>query len=546
VGAFYLETSQTLEFSVISEREKSRLELFMLVDGDIVYGGSLSAMLSPHKKRFLEKGGHTLEIYALQASARDAFEIGMRDAGGRVGSLPETWFDAGSNAGLADYLKDRATIAATETGFEAVFTAPERLRKLRWVFNEYTGTGVQVSELGIVDSGGQVVLPVPHDYTTGLDNDVLEIAPGDRITVQYEDRRTARGLPRTLTSDLSAGFANGSVSLVYEVLAGMGQASTYANALRFRPGDQLSVNVRDPDADVSPEADKVAVVVKTSSGEALQLEALEVREPGPQQNSDEIHSGSFYAILKTTEEGTTGGDTIRALKTDMLKAYYVDEENTTPGVKTTRSSQGIPTASDSVSVATFYRSWSDVVEVPARREGEAPTLKTVYRYEPIAAEDVDAAEAIVIDAAAPVRFEVQNPGLALHSLSTIKARATTASEKARASAEERDPRTIEVVMPIEDGTPDEPNSIFRGELPIVVGEDALLAFALAFESGDGARSLAARVPISSRWRFSTTGGRCSGRGTSGWPPKGSWGCSTRSTTRPGRMSTWAKNSLSRW
>ena len=55
------------------------------------------------------------------------------------------------------------------------------------------------------------MLPVPHDYTTGLDNDILEVASGDKVTATYRDARTYKGGARTLTSLLNAGYANAGV-----------------------------------------------------------------------------------------------------------------------------------------------------------------------------------------------------------------------------------------------------------------------------------------------------------------------------------------------
>ncbi len=462
-GTFYLDEGRPTTLAIESEKPHDQLAVYVVVDGQIVIGGYVRRMTTRSKEVYLSDGPHRLDVYFASNHEEERFAIGQLSPDGQFQVLPRRWFDMEQNEGLAAFLQNKAVVQRTAEGYVATFSSPMRLRKLRWQFNEYAGASVRVSQMVVTGDNDQTILPVPQDFSTGLDNDTLEIAPGDTISVTYRDRRNSKGAPRTLSSRLGAGFANGYVHFAYELSAGIGQRSLFAEAYRFRPGEQLTVTVHDPDADVSPKADTVEVLVRTATGEELQLQAMEAQSLHD-SHSDEYHSGTFHAILKTTTSGTTGGDTILIGRTDHLQAEYMDRENTSPGVPALRTSQPLPTTKDQPSRVTYFRATSELV--PDRRDPSAMVAQTSWR--PMTDEE-SAVDPLVIDASQPMRFEVHNPGRALHAAAEIEGYAVSQSELDAAKEGKRTPRRRPIYMKIGGGSDAEPNSSFRAELKLQMG-----------------------------------------------------------------------------
>ena len=482
-GTFYLDEGRPTPLAVDCPKPSEQLTVYVLVDGQVVIGGYVRRMEKTSTEIYLAEGPHRLDVFFSQANEDDRFSIGRLSADGQFETLPPEWFDMQQNEGLRAFLQNKAAIERTSEGYVAKFAAPMRLRKLRWQFNEYAGSSVRVSEIAVTGEGDKPILPVPQDYSTGLDNDVLEIAPGDEITVTYRDRRNSKGSPRTLSSRLGAGFANAGVHFAYELQAGIGQPSVYAEAYRFKPGEQLTVTVHDPDADVSPEADKVDVIVRTATGEQLALTALE-SQGRLDHNTDEYHSGTFHAIVKTTTTGTTGGDTIRIAATDHLEAEYMDRENTDPGVPTMRGSGPLRTTADEPSQVTFFRVWSEM-QPNARNPGETTA---VTRFRPLSEEEA-APNPLVIDAKQPLRFELTNASRALHAQSEIEAFVVAQSEIDAAEEQNRTPRRRPIYMKVTGGSQAEPSAVFRTDLKLSMGESLFGedAFGQVDESAAGKR-----------------------------------------------------------
>jgi len=361
-------------------------------------------------------------------------------------------------------------IVATKTGFKSTLGKPVRVRKLRWVFEEFEGNAIVANAMLVRDSDGKDVAPVEVDFSTGTTNKTLEISPGDEIIVTYADeKRTDQDTP-TLEATLDSSYYNGEVVLANEVISEVGQrqSSSYEPARRCRKGDQLMIIVTDYDHDLTDERDKMPVQVSTTGGEKLALEALETWV-NDAQGERHGHSGIFLAVLRMGDK--TEKDTIKVAAGDSITVTYLDKENTDPGVPMERT-YAVSEAGESTPTTLVYRTTVDMVEdtgeqaearirqmrmrgrdttdmvimraqivathrdyVPEAKEGEAPPPKPK-------------AGGVVSSVNAPLLFEVAYPKMALNSGSVLDATAVAESELKAAAREKREPTVCKVPLRI--------------------------------------------------------------------------------------------------
>ncbi|HUT34446.1 MAG TPA: PA14 domain-containing protein [Planctomycetota bacterium] len=236
----------------------------------------------------------------------------------------------------AEAATPKADIVPTDTGFSVTFAEPIRLRKLTWVFDDFEGEAVTVKKITLKDAEDKVAVPGKEDFTTGTTNATLEVAPGDKIEVTYNDeRRNTKDTP-DLTVTLNSSYYNGTILLANEVIEQRGDErwTEYQPAKRCREGDQLMVLVTDYDEDLTDKRDTAKVEVKSSSGEKLTLSALEtwVNDTTGERHN---HSGVFLALLRIGAK--TEKDTLKVAPGDVITASYLDKENTKPGVPVERT-----------------------------------------------------------------------------------------------------------------------------------------------------------------------------------------------------------------
>ncbi|GEM_PF-3277010 len=458
-GAFWLPEEKNLRLRLMPlENHRynlSDLWLDILVDGERVVGGRGSDLMKNPIYVSLSQGGHVLEAFGYARHNKDGFQLGMEQADGSVVPLPADWFSIEAQPELAEFLKDRARIDRKADSWEAVFQEPERLRSIRWEFVNYAGDSIRVSEIRIEEENGKPILPSGTDYTDALKNDTLEIAPGDRISVTYEDRVTSEGQRKQLTRQLTSQFTNGNLSFFFEVLtpSDKGMRQSLYDAFRFRPGDEFMVVVQDGDLDVSPGVDTVEVEVKTRSGEMLVLTAQEQTSANHSPGTP-VHSGRFLALLRTAQDAETGGDTLRVQTGDKITATYLDQENTSPGIPIRRETE-LSSVQESEPVLTLYHTWREQVEDTSdeaqmkleqirKRTGnsELEAIMTWSEYGMPMSEETLSEETISINADTPLPLEVYLPSQAMHRGSALTLVVLAESEKIRADAEGREPNVI--------------------------------------------------------------------------------------------------------
>jgi len=466
-GAIYIPEYRQVEFGLLGS-ESNGLAAYLLVDGQPLVGGETSHIADRSRAAALPAGGHYVDIYYWSWDAPREVQLAIRGQDGKLAPVSPDAFSIAKHPELKDFLKDRAEIEKTDTGFAATFEDPMRLRAVRWDFVQFTGSNVSASRLAMVNEKDEEVIPSPTDFTSALTNDTLEVAPGDRVTLQYIDRITVAGSRKDLTGSLSAAFQNGVIGFYYEdvVDTGRGMVSQLYEAFRFRPGDQFVVSLKDSDVDQTPEADQVMIHVTSTSGSSATLKAVETGQKGVTEDGavTGIHTGVFTAFLKTVDraekddQGKTlplPADTIIVKPGDTITASFVDMENASPGIPIERMAS-IVVADKTASDLTLYHTWQAVEEreVTNRETGEKVIVPTtVGYYRPFTSEELASAEPIRVSGANPLTVLVVNHSRALHAASTMDAAVITDSELKTAREQKRQPKWIRIKLKLGGGTP---------------------------------------------------------------------------------------------
>jgi len=374
-------------------------------------------------------------------------------------------------------------MTATDTGFTATLSEPKRLRRVKWIFEDFTGPAVAVRKVTLKDAEGKTIVPGPFDVTAGAANRKLQVAPGDRIEVTYvnEKRATAasssRVLPgtvgqpdrgtgtwNTLTAALNSSYYNGAVILANEVIKEIKEGEntqrfiTYQPAKRCKAGDQLMAIVTDYDEDLTNDRDTVPIQVTTSSGEKLTLKALETWVNGDEEQQK--HSGVYLALLRIGN--TTEKDTIKVQPGDTITVGYWDKENTKPGIPFERT-YTVEEAGRSRPALVVYRTNTKMVEDKGedakarlrrmRMRGKQPESLVIYKEQVEARkpysqkEEGEApAEPIAVCVSAPLLLEVTYPRAAMNSGSLFNAILVSESEMKAAAKANRKPTELKVPM----------------------------------------------------------------------------------------------------
>ena len=216
-GVFYLPQSRALTLKFLQPPAGQWASAYLFIDRQQVLGGPLSEQTLRNTSRIeLAKGIHHLEILARDYLRQSKCVVGYETDDGSFAPLPRAWFSTKDCPEIAAFLKPRATLKIEGDALVAtLLDQPQRLRKMRLVFNDFVGTGVTVKNVTLENEQGQVILPVAEDFSSGKRGQSLQIAPGDRIQVSYEDTLAIDG-PKSLATELNAAFYNGTIMLAYE------------------------------------------------------------------------------------------------------------------------------------------------------------------------------------------------------------------------------------------------------------------------------------------------------------------------------------------
>ncbi len=325
-AAFYLDQRQVGSFRVDIRGAHTRdIAAYLTVDGvpadpkTGVFSGSLA------------RGGHVVEFYfAAQRNANPTWTL-MTDIENppELSACSDRFFDPAkfpSDERKAFFTP--AEIKPTE-GADGVFdvTFPEgaQARTIRIVAADFEGQAPAIRTVTLDNADGEKLLPPDTDIVSLRRNRTLEIVPGDRVTISYEDPSPIDPKKAVSEAHMTATFNDATVEacFVESVLVGDGRREAiYIPMRRFCVGDALTLFVNDPDMDVSDKKDQVDLEVRSSAGAKTKVKALET----------ENHSGIFLAKVFPVAGEPQRDVELNVGPGDDVEIIYMDTENTKPGI----------------------------------------------------------------------------------------------------------------------------------------------------------------------------------------------------------------------
>lgn len=462
-GTVYSETGKTMRLR-LNPKHKTNDRLVTLscsfyIDGKLVWN-------SPHERSAKSKpfnieipsGVHSIELYGATLRKGDEFDVCVVKEDGELEPFPLEMFDANIHPEIARHLEDKCKVLRTPRGYSATFDEPLRLRSVKWEFVDFTGTSLEATKLNIDTAEGKRIIPSERDFTESLGNDTLEVAPGDRITVTYQDEITSSGKARALERKIYTMFSDGTIKFLYESTRQDARGfiiTSHEPAYRVSPGDVITICVEEPDLNVTKGVDKMKVLVTTTSGERLVVTAKEkitITQDGREVITD-YHQGKFYARLRTRSkpfaEGEKRPDDVLILNPgDTIEAAYKDEDNTHPGVPFVRKARLSPVLADGpIDMKLSHTHVKRVIDKSP--EGQVRLKSVQRRGYPLAKatwrdingkkEVLESSEIALITPQTELPIQVYAPRFAKHKGSTVVVEAISKSELQAADAENRMP-----------------------------------------------------------------------------------------------------------
>ncbi|MDP6543376.1 MAG: tetratricopeptide repeat protein [Phycisphaerae bacterium] len=503
-GTFISVTEQMLAMKIVAKGMGNNSRAYLLIDGKQELGGKLSDIADKTASVFLRKGAHKMELVYRSAGkpGKDAgISVSCAGEDKKFAAMPAKWFSVEHTPELVEAIMPNGTITLKDNVFTAAFRKPIRMRTVRWNFIDFAGKDISVKKITVLDAAGKRIIPVEKDFTSSLTNDILEIAPGDRISLMYVDkknlqdddgrRRAGMGLGRG--ASLSVGFSDGEILLAHEEVVTDANGNTDVElfpARRCSSGDVLTLVIDDQDIDQTPNRDKVSAIVTTSSGAKLDIEILEEQSIDSKGEVHEVcHTGRFVATFRlvtvgapkpkpTTKPATQPTSqpaipTIAVKGGDEIVVRYLDTENNdgVPMDRVSRLTEGgagfggwsvtrtrtelVPDKSaDAVLLVSDLRRLSNDPELQLYRQNIlhlSPKVKANEAdEEPTIDRGVDKNGLPVCSVRGPLQFSLLYPRMARNTGSTIRIAAVVESEIKAAKAEKRKTKGAIVTMDIPD------------------------------------------------------------------------------------------------
>lgn len=285
--------------------------------------------------RTVGKGVHRLDVYVFaHQHANPSFEVLCdTDKPPYVVPCRLEMFDPAKHPeiaqGLARQVAD-VSANAEKTEFDVAFPASSRARIVRLLLTDFEADAPAINRISLADAQGKQILPTKHDFMQLRKNRILEIVPGDRITIVYED-------PKVLTSGreqheafLTATYTDAEISACfvdYTIDDDGQREARYIQMRRFEAGDKINVFVYDPDRDVSDKLDTVTFTAMASDGKPIKLNALETEE----------HSGIFLGNVFPVAGKPKRESELTVKEGDDVILTYSDRENIDPGIPWNRT-----------------------------------------------------------------------------------------------------------------------------------------------------------------------------------------------------------------
>lgn len=303
---------------------------FMTLDGEV---GPSPREVS----KSVTKGMHRLDVYFC-ASRQAGINVWLEtDSGGQPQLVPCTpeMFSAATNApdkepaGVAKAIAFQPAVitnSADNGTFDIAFPSNTMARMIRLWLLDFETDAPAIRKLFLTSSDGKAVLPTPQDVVKLRENNTLEIVPGDRITVTYEDPHFLTKQRQFSEAFMKVTFHNATLSACFidsDVDESGNRRARYIPMRRFKPGDAVNVFVQDADCDTSEAQDLVKLRAQAGTeGRTVTVDALET----------EAHSGIFLAKIFPVTAAPQRASEIQLGPNDDLIVRYTDAENTDPGI----------------------------------------------------------------------------------------------------------------------------------------------------------------------------------------------------------------------
>ena len=297
----------------------------IMVDGQVelpVGGGNR------HVDVWLERGTHNLTIFAATGAAQQGAVALRTRADNNVADIQpspfrKSDFDLTQVEAKPGLPREAAKVNVADNVWAFQFDALE-LRHVRFIIHEYLGEAVAINNIE-VSHEDEKYIPTAADILSLANNDILEIAGGDRINATYTDEFTQNiaGRSQLLTKSLTATYFNATLQpIAYEFRRdpNSGQVATFTKQLvRIDPGERFIVQIVDYDLDQTLGSDQLKFKVAVNDGDPIELTATEVPET----------PGIFTKEVDTS--GKAEKDKFTVKPGDRIYCTYLDAQNTFPG-----------------------------------------------------------------------------------------------------------------------------------------------------------------------------------------------------------------------
>jgi outer membrane protein assembly factor BamD (BamD/ComL family) len=416
-GVFYASERRTRTFRVETKSKRTDVTYILALDG------KTGDRAKPHEVTILlEKGLHQFDLYiAAERRSEPEFELQY--------DIPEDPFMARCPTAMfmpinrpknappfVSQIAKITTDSASNT-FSVAFATNTAARLIRIGLADFEGDAPAIRRLSLVSAGGSQVLPTKDDILMLRRNQTLEIVPGDRLSVIYQDPSFVTKEKKVLEAFMNATFYNAKITAAFveSGIDGRGRREArYIPMRRFRAGDAISVLITDSDGDISDDQDKLKFKARLVRGKSIELEALE----------SSAHSGVFIGRFFPVSGEPQRPSELKIEDGDDVVLSYMDEQNTDFGIPWQRTCQVEQTAPSTpeLRVYNYTSRFLDAEELKANVDkpdvitGE--TMPVVRSLTAIRPGTMDSGRVSTNFIGCPVIAEVVYPTIALSPLST--------------------------------------------------------------------------------------------------------------------------------
>lgn len=328
-GAFYSPKYQRRSFTLKLSEKSAAANVTFSVDGES------PREADPQRIELgLDKGVHIIEV-----SITGTYQAGVKgilywdtNKPPYEEPVPISLFAEDTEKVQQVFARELARIQPSEDHGVFDIDFPERIstRIIRFLLIDYETDAPAINKINLTNAAGKAVLPTAQDFGDLMKNDILEIIPGDRITVRYNDPKHVSNGLEVHEHFLSASYNNASLSAAFLELTRNGDVlnQSYIPIVRFKAGEPIMVFIKDPDADVSEKFDTVTFTAQViGQDRKLTLKALETEES----------SGTFVGRIFPSIGEPQRPSELQIGSDDNIELSYEDRENTDPGIPWSRT-----------------------------------------------------------------------------------------------------------------------------------------------------------------------------------------------------------------